>query len=448
MPRPRFTFARIDFLILLISGLMTLGAASLPFKAKPFGDITFHAEAKNLALFLKGALPYQDVVITKAPGPVIFYTPAYMLARANADDDRLWIHGVVFTAILLGISLLLVYRAAAKLFSKEVGLLALLLAFAFPIHCYYSLGILAEAPAFFSTALALYGWSVASKEPQRLNGWAWLTTGVWLLVLNRPNAMLLPLVGLCTLAFAWFGNRQFLREYGARMFVSMSAVLLLGFGSLQLAKTVTQGKADMDQGRYFYYVAHQGRFEFREEPADFRFWDNSMRADSKDYQNWEKSRRAISDEAVRAGVPPNDLFRKFLIEDAVAHPFLFARQFFVKCLYGNLYFVNSVRPEKFALGPFQGKSGYWALMLLINLANIGIIAGAVVFIVREKHRMQYWLLWGSILALLLFHGITYMEPRYIFPSRPALYLMSAAGLYRSAIVRRAVAAVGRLVFAR
>lgn len=448
MARPFVSLGRIDFVIALVSILMTIGVASLPFKAKPFGDITFHEEAKNLSLYLKGALPLSEVMITKAPGPVVFYTPAYLLAPNEASDDRLWLHGVVFTALLIAVALLLIYRAAALMFSKEIGLLSIILAFAFPIHCYYSLGILAEAPAFFATALALYGWSVASRNPKRTIGWLWMTIGIWLLILNRPNAMLLPLLGFCVLAFAWFKNREFLARFGKPMLFSLSAVLVMGFASLEAAKAVTAGKTDMDQGRYFYYVAHQGRFEFREEPLDFRFWENTIRPDSKDYQDWIKSRRAIHEEAHQRGVSTNEVFREFLINDALEHPFLFVRQFFVKCVYGNLYFVNSIRPEKFHLGPFHGKSGYWLLMSLINAINVLIVVFAVVFIAKEKNRLQYWLLWGSMLALLIFHGITYMEPRYIFPSRAALYILSAAGMYRIAFVRKAVEAIGSRLFPR
>jgi len=145
---------------------MMLIVLTLPFKAKPFGDITFHEESKNLALFIKGKIPFEKVLITKAPGPILFYTPAYLLAPSDATDNQLWVYGVVFTSIIIIISLLLIFRIAISFFSKEVGLLSVLLFFIFPIHCYYSLGILAEAPAFFSLALAIYGWLIAFHKPK------------------------------------------------------------------------------------------------------------------------------------------------------------------------------------------------------------------------------------------------------------------------------------------
>ena len=121
---------------------------------------------------------------------------------------------------------------------------------------------------------------------------------------------------------------------------------------------------------------------------------------------------------------------EFLVDDAVRHPFWFTRQFFIKCGYGHLYFINSIQPQNFNMGLFKGAFGYWMLMFIINCVNLIILAGALIFVFKEKELIRYWIFWGIVLSLLIFHGLTYMEPRYIFPSRVALYLMSAAGLYR------------------
>ena len=64
----------------------------------------------------------------------------------------------------------------------------------------------------------------------------------------------------------------------------------------------------------------------------------------------------------------------------------------------------------------------------------------------EKKLINYWLFWGVIVALLIFHGLTYMEPRYMFPARVALYIMSAAGLYRLPWIQRKVNYIAKFVF--
>lgn len=425
---------------------MMVVVLNLPFKAKPFGDLTFHEEAKNLALYLKGDIGYDKVTITKAPGPILFYTPAYFVAPANATDNQLWSYGVVFTFIIVTISLLLVFKIATAFFSKEVGLLSVLLFFIFPIHCYYSLGILAEAPAFFSLALALYGWSVAYYHPNKIQGWLWLTVGIWFLILNRPNTMLLLGLGLLVVGFAFMRNKSFFAMYGKKLFITCVSVGVLGFGVLQLAKIITGTKSNSNQEELFYFVAHQGRFQFREEPADFRFWDNEIRPDSKDYQNWVRSISDLDRQMMATGKSHNQVYQEFLLDDITVHPFWFVRQFLVKSFYGHVYFINSVKPNAFQLGPLHGAMGYWFFILLINSINIIILLGAFLFLFKEKHLIRYWPFWGVIIALLIFHGLTYMEPRYMFPARVALYIMSAAGLYKIGFIKGVVNFIAKFVF--
>ncbi|MFN3969677.1 glycosyltransferase family 39 protein [Flavobacterium sp.] len=441
-----FSIKRVNILIILISSLMMIVVLNLPFKAKPFGDMTFHEEAKNLALYLKGDIGYDKVTITKAPGPIFFYTPPYLIAPSEATDNQLWVYAVVFTFIIITISLLLIFKIGSNLFSKEVGLLSVLLFFIFPIHCYYSLGILAEVPAFFSLTLALFGWSKIIKESNQKSSWILLLLGLWFLILNRPNTMLLLLIGFLLVAYAFLNNKQFFRTYGKGLALTFTCVGLMGFGTLQLAKMVTGTKSGYNQEGLLYFVAHQGRFQFREEPTDFRFWESDIRPDSKDYQNWGKSGEdlgKIMDETKRSY---GDVYREFLINDALEHPFLFTRQFFVKCFYGHMYFINSVKPKDFHLGPIHGVMGYWLVIFIINFINIIIILGATLFLFKEKSLINYWLFWSVIVALLVFHGLTYMEPRYMFPARVALYIMSAAGLYRLPWIQRKVNYIAKFVF--
>jgi hypothetical protein len=446
MNKINFLTKRIDLTIVFVSMIMMLIVLTLPFKAKPFGDITFHEESKNLALFIKGKIPFEKVLITKAPGPILFYTPAYLLAPSDATDNQLWVYGVVFTSIIIIISLLLIFRIAISFFSKEVGLLSVLLFFIFPIHCYYSLGILAEAPAFFSLALAIYGWSIAFHKPKKKSGWIILTIGMWLLILNRPNTMLILGLGFIVVFYSFLKNKFFFQHYGKKLGITFFSVAILGFGILQLAKNITGNKSASNQDSLLYYVAHQGRFEFREELTDFRFWDDEVRPDSKDYQNWRKSGDDLAAIITSTNRSYNDVYREFLINDAIEHPFWFTRQFFVKCLYGHLYFINSIQPDKFNMGPFKGSLGYWTFILIINAINLLIIFGASVFLLREKNLINYWIFWSIIISLLIFHGLTYMEPRYIFPSRVALYIMSAAGLYRIHWVKKIIDRIAIYLF--
>lgn len=441
-----FSTKRMNVFIVLVSSLLMLLVSNLPFKANQFGDMNFHTESKNLALFIKGKVSFDKVVITKAPGPILFYTPVYVLAPSDATDQKLWLYAVVFLSIITTVSLLLIFRIASFFFSKEVGLLSVLLFFIFPIHCYYSLGILAEIPAFFSLTLAIYGWTLAYQNPDKIRGWLILNFGMWLLIMNRPNAMLLLGLLFVVITYSFLRNKVFYENYGKKLSITFLIVCIFSFGGLQLAKLTTLNKSGENQESLFYFVALQGRYQFREEPFDFRFWDNTNRSDSKDYQNWGKSRKDLAMEMVKKNRSFNDVYKEFLINDIVTNPFWTTRQFFVKCLYGNLNIISKVPPNQFVLGPFKGTIGYWSFLFILNSINLIILAGVVLFLFYEKKLINYWIFWGITVSLLVFHGLTYMEPRYIFPSKVGLYIMGAAGLYRIPLIKKIINRISVYIF--
>ena len=133
----------------------------------------------------------------------------------------------------------------------------------------------------------------------------------------------------------------------------------------------------------FFYVAHQGRFQFREEPLDLRYWESDVRPDSKDYQNWIKNSQRLDSLSKSPQTTYGEVYKQFLIDDFFEHPELFARQFFVKCFYGHIYVINSIQPQKFNLFIFKGVTGYWIFVILVNLINIIIIIDLFIFLFTE-----------------------------------------------------------------
>jgi hypothetical protein len=441
-----FSTRRIHWAIVLISTLLMLFVLNLPFKANRFGDITFHEESKNLALFIKGEVAADKIVITRAPGPILFYTPAYLLAPVDATDDQLWVYGVVCTSILMILSLVLIFRVGTAFFSKEVGLLSVLLFFSFPIHCYYALGILAEIPAFFSLALAIYGWSIAFYQPTKKTAWLLLVVGLWLLILNRPNAILILGVLLLVIGYSFFKSKPFYEKYGKNLAITFLTVFLLGVGTNQLVKRINGSKVNDSPESLFYSVALQGRFQFREEPTDLRFWESDNRPDSKDYQNWIQCGKDLDARIAQSGRPFIEEYRNFIISDMLTHPFYTFRQVLVRSFYGHINIISKVQPEQFKMGPFYGAAAFWLFILLINAINLLVLLGVLLFIFKEKKMLKYWIFWGTWLGLVLFHSLVYMEPRYIFPSKVALYIMSAAGLYRIDRIRKIVDKISVPIF--
>ncbi|RZJ25251.1 MAG: hypothetical protein EOO48_13805, partial [Flavobacterium sp.] len=344
---------RVYLSVAVISVLLMLIVLNLPFKAKPLGDITFHEEAKNMALYLKGYVPADKVVITKAPGPVLFFTIPYLFAPHDASDDLLWMYGVSFTFLAVMAAMMLIFKIATAFFSREVGILSLFVFFVFPIHCYYSLGIIGEGAAFFSIALALYGWSKVYFNPKDFKGWCWFVMGFLFLILNRPNAMLAIGFFFVVLAYAYFWKKEFFKVFAKPIFLSAVVISVLFIGTMQIAKKIT-GSASSPQADYFYYVALQGRYQFRDEPTDFRFWDNTKRGDSKDYQHWREKYGELERKIISSGESTAKVYGEFLTDDIISNPWHTFRQFCTRIFFGNVFIINSVKPADFKIGPIQG----------------------------------------------------------------------------------------------
>jgi len=427
---------KTDIIIIIVSLLMMVVVLNLPFKAKAFGDDLFHKEAKNFALYIKGDINFDAVTITRAPAPVLCYSLVYVFVPSEASDITYWSYAVVFMSLILIISMMLIFRIGSAFFSKEVGLLSIVIFFIFPIHFYYSLGIGAEVFSFFSITIALYGWSKIFIKNNDKKGWLFFIIGICFLILNRPNALLILPMSLVIVLYAYFKNKEFYNKFGLKIISSVFIIGLLSFSVLKISKSLTNSKSEKKQEELFYYVAHQGRFQFREEPLDLRYWESDVRSDSRDYQNWLKSDGELDIQMMKYSKTYNEVYKNFLINDFFEHPFLFIRQFFVKCFYGHIYIINSIKPADFKLLFFNGKKGYTIFILLVNSINILIVLGFFIFLFTEKNLIRYWLFWSIILALIIFHGMTYMEPRYLFPSRVALYLMSSAGLCRIKFIKK------------
>lgn len=425
-----FFSGKINLLIIGLSVLMMVAVLNLPFKAKPFGDNDIHRESKNAALYLKGKVGYDQLIISKAPGTIVYFAIPYLLAPSNATDDQLWYYGVFFNFLIVTLSLLMIYKSATNLFSKEVGLFSVLLMVVFPIHCYYALSIIGETAAFFSFCLAIYGWSKVQQNSDKKLGWILMVLGISFMILNRPNTLLILPIGFLFLGYFYFKRKEFFLKYGKKIVFSLLISGVIGFASLETAKAITGTKYHYTQQGALNYVLLQGRYQFRNEPTDFRFWDHTQRADSKDYKDWKKKFGELENLSKNNNIPLNDVYKSFIVNDFINNPFISVRQFFVKLFYGQVYIINSIKPQEFKLGIFQGSLAYWTLILVINSINVLITIGVFIFLFTSKSKSYYWLFWSIIISLLLFHGLSYMEPRYMFPAKPAFFILGAVGLYR------------------
>jgi hypothetical protein len=177
------------------------------------------------------------------------------------------------------------------------------------------------------------------------------------------------------------------------------------------------------------HVLFHGRFQYRTEPWDWRFWDDTTRQGSADYALFQTEEARITLEHNETGIPISDLKRAWAINDAINHPALTLRMAFVRVLSLHVALVNSKTPDEFKIGPLRGRVGYFIFHIVINSAYLVILVCAIFFVYKRRAVIaSYWVLWAPWAALLIFHSLTYAEPRYMFPSQPGLLSMAAVTL--------------------
>jgi hypothetical protein len=438
----RTTLDRFDLAIVALLVVCYAGVAMLPFAPKKFGDGDFQVEARALAAAVRGAAPWSEVAITKAPGPVLYYAVPYLAVAPGASDDAHWRAAFVWTALWMAVALLLIRRAATAIGSDLAGRTAALLSIASPFSVYYSYGVVAEPPAFLGAVLVAYGWTRWSEcnSDQRLAGLLaspapWLAaTGLTLLVLSRPNALLtLPLAGGAAALCWWSGERG--RRHAAFAAVCICASGLIIAAVLAAASALPGRRGETRQIGYLAYTTFPGRFQYRTEPWDWRFWSDTTRQGSADYAAWDAEVQKLKRRSVETGIPLATLQFQWMAADVAAHPFLTLRMSAVRLLSLHLTFVNSSGPSAFGVGPLSGEFVYRAFHTVVNTMNLLTVTAALWFVAsRRRAALALWPLWAPWLGLLVFHVLTYAEPRYLFSARPGQTILAAAAL--TPLVRR------------
>lgn len=407
---------RLEFIVGILSLVIYITILMLPLRAKQFGDGDFHIETKTIALFLHGVSSYSDLSITKAPGPVIFYLMPYFLAGSQPSDSDLWIAGVMWSALIMSGVLILLVRAIKEKYGVFPAVYFVVFLSILPIHLYYSLGILAEGPAFIGVLLIL----LAFIRNDGRYFYSLIIGGLTLLILSRPNAGLsIGLLSVCTLYF-WWKKRDRLSYFWASLIVGCIVLGVSGF-----VKTLPNKRESLKQAEYLSYVMHIGRFQFRTESFDWRFWDNDIRPDSKDYKDWVNSGKQLENEISESGQTFNSVYYKWILGDIIDHPLITLKQFGIRILFGNTLQISSLNEKRFAIAGLSGNFVYWVIHSVINLINLAFFLLATRFITKIGRFREFWPLLMIVAALWIFHGVVYMEQRYLFPVRPIILFLAA-----------------------
>ncbi|QNL20569.1 hypothetical protein HZR84_00915 [Hyphobacterium sp. CCMP332] len=406
--------------LVIINLLLFAAILFFPVKAKVLGDQDFHIEAKSIAAYLHGLNSYNEISITKAPGPVLFYTLPYFLAGKNPSDVRLVNFARVWICVLSTIFLFWAYKSLLRIFSAQISNIFALFVFIIPLHVYYSMGILAEGPAFLSVLLIIIGFIKFQKK----EGFWTFVLGLIFLVLSRPNSILcLPIIFSLGLYYWYFKKRPMSGKYLlASVYAGLVIVLITTF-----VKMLPNERQTLNQETYLAYVIHIGRFQFRTEEFDWRFWDGNNRSDSRDYQNYISSVHALESQIENSNDSKSGVYYDWIIRDLKEHPFMAVKQFFVRIIFGNTLRINSISTDSFSIFGIKGKTVYYAITIALNIINYLILLLALFFIIQKSSWKKYWPLISIILAIWIFNGIVYIEQRYLFPTRPIIYFLASFG---------------------
>ncbi len=422
---------RFDVVVLILLLSTFFGVAILPFAPKKFGDLVFNREAKALARAVRGAGSWDEVRITRATAPVLYYAIPYAVVSPGSNDDSYWRAAFIWTMIWMCVALLLVRRCGEYLGGPVVGKTAALFTLLSPFSVYYSYGILAEPPAYLGVVLLTYAylrWKNSPRDLSKSRGdILLLSLGLVIFVLSRPNSVLLLLLGLAIGAIRlWSGNNSQKQEGRFVVAAVLATVVLIGTVTMLLVRR-SGGVGNNSQNDNFALVALQGRFQFRSVFWDFNTWPDVP--NNADFIEFNRKLAEFKQTSLQTGVPEPTIRWHWIIEDFLHHPGITIRAAGVKMLALHFAFVHSLEPEKFHFIFLRGVWGYSVFHLAVNAFTIVLLIGSVMFVVSHRHiLLDYWVLWGPWLALTAFHIMTYAEARYLFPGRPGLVLMASAAL--------------------
>jgi hypothetical protein len=419
------------FDLLCIVGLILsfLLVSRLPAAPSKYGDVYFHDEAKALAHALRGAAPWSEVTFARAPGPALYYAVPYLFVQLDAPEGVYWRAALLWNALWMAVAILLIRRTGECLRNDPAGKIAAVFGLMLPFGVYYSFGVAAETPAYVATVLFLFGWAYWHRgtQPKLLSMGGFVAlVGLLCLILCRPNALVIAGIAGVVYVAMWFmrgtysaADRRFALVGAAAGFVIL---FLVSFG----LKHIPGNRGVSAQASNFDEALFLSNFQLRTEPFDWRFWGKGTRQGSVDYQNYVQAQAEVESQSRETGTPVPQLQVEWTRRDAAEHPWIRLKMTALRMLSLNVWLVNSTRPSAFHLGRFRGDAAYFTFHILLNIVALAPLFLSVWFLLAEhKQFFAYWPLWGLWLGLLMFHALTYAEPRYMLPAQPGLAVMAA-----------------------
>jgi hypothetical protein len=404
----------IDFIIkypVPITVIMCLIFYFLPFKPKPFGDGEYHEGTIELIEYILNGFNGQ-IRVDKGILTLFYYIIPYSLAYVFHNDSVYYHFGIIFNALVLCLSIQYLFKTFTLLnFSNKSKFWTIVILNLFPIHIYYSMGILAETAAFFSISLFVYALIKTNSGYANKKYVILLAFSLLLLGGTRPN--LLPFAILFLIYFLF---QKINWKLKATLFVLLVGCLL---GLVELEKNVTTG----DESFKSIVFANQivwSRFELRDEPFNWLPQHGLDEFASKDYINNLKKRKEMDSICEANHYKRTTYFLNWVKDDIVSHPILTLRQYTMKFFQSQSFIISPLIKSNKSL---LIKYGVHIYINLINYALVIIGLFSMYKLYRKKNYklfIPFLLFWGwSLIYVFLFHS----EQRYMLPLRPILIFL-------------------------
>jgi hypothetical protein len=380
----------------------------LPFKPKPFGDGEYHKGTLQLIDFIKHGFSGQ-VDVSKGLFTLIYYLVPYSILHFFQNDKILLLGGIIFNWCSISLGVHLLFKAfKEQCIEVKIQVWIFLLMNLFPIHIYYSMGILSEAAAFMLvSAFVYYLGKVYYQTENRRNIYVLLSVSLALFISVRPNFLPYALSFLLIIPFI-------------KTAVKNKIVLAIAFILPLLLLYFIEKKLDHTDAEFKKFQLVKGfvwsRYELRDEPFNWLPQHGMDKYASSDYKNNIKKRVELMQYCKEHQLDLQTYARNWMLNDIKTHPGLFVRQTCLKYFQSQTMVVTPLLKSKKSSVIKYGVHAYINLLNYILL--LSVFYAVFLFVKRRKDFSIY-------LPLLLLYATAFItiffihsEQRYVFPTRP------------------------------
>ncbi len=406
----------IDFVVkypIAISLFVWILFYLLPFKPKPFGDGEYHAGTIDLLNFINNGFQ-GNIRIDKGLITLFYYFIPYSLAYFFQNEQVYFVFGIIFNGIILLYSIKLLFKTFNLLhFAKKSQFYTLLIINVFPIHFYYSMGILAESASFFAVSLFIYSYINIINFDKKIKYFVFLAISLVILGGTRPN--LLPFIILFLMFFTF-------QKIAINKKLIFCSILIISFSILYVIENKISKPTENFKSIVFRNQILWSRFELRNEPFNWLPQHGQDKFASQDYNDNLNKRKELNFICLKNNLEPTNYYINWVANDIVQNPLLTLRQYFLKFFQSQSFIISPLMKSN--------KSNFikYGIHLGINSINYILIFASIWGLINmyklKKFNLfiPFFLLWSwSLLYVFIFHS----EQRYMFPIRPVLIFLFA-----------------------